>query len=48
MILHTLQDRLTQKLGAKVSVTQNAKGRGKLIIEYKNEKELEIILAHVH
>lgn len=47
-VLSTLQDRLTQKLGAKVTVTQNAKGFGKLIIEYKNEKELENVLAHLH
>ena len=44
-IMHALQDRLTQKLGVKVSVTQNAKGSGKLTIEYKNEKELENVLA---
>lgn len=48
IILHTLQDRLAQKLSAKVSVTQNAKGRGKLVIEYRNEKELETILTHLH
>ncbi len=48
IVLHTLQDRLMQKLGVKVSVTQNAKGRGKLIIEYNNEKELENLLSHLH
>lgn len=47
-ILHTLQDRLTQKLGVKVMITQNAKGRGKLIIRYKDEKELEKVLTHLH
>lgn len=47
-ILHTLQDRLTQKLGVKVIVTQNATGRGKLIIRYKDEKELEKVLTHLH
>ena len=46
--LHTLQDRLSQKMGVKVSVFQNAKGRGKLIFEYKNERELENILAKMH
>jgi ParB family chromosome partitioning protein len=46
IILHTLQDRLTQKLGAKISVMQNAKGRGKIVIRFKNEDELEDILAH--
>lgn len=44
-ILHTLQDRLTQKLGAKVSVAQNNKGRGKIVIRYRNEKELETLLS---
>jgi ParB family chromosome partitioning protein len=44
-ILHTLQDRLTQKLGAKVSVAQNNKGRGKIVIRYRNEKELESLLS---
>jgi ParB family chromosome partitioning protein len=47
-ILHSLQDRLTQKLGTKVSVTQNTSGRGKLIIQYRNEKELEKLLTHLH
>ena len=48
IVLHTLQDRLKQKLGVKVSITQNIKGRGKLVIRYKNERELEEILAHLH
>lgn len=45
IILHTLQDRLRQKLGLKVSVSQNAKGRGKVVIRYKNQDELDEILA---
>lgn len=45
IILHTLQERLQQKFGAKVSVMQNTKGRGKLIISFQNEAELEKILA---
>ena len=48
IVLHTLQDRLMQKLGVKVSVTQNAQGRGKLTIRYRNEKELENILTRLH
>lgn len=47
IVLHTLQDRLSQKLGVKVSIIQNAKGRGKLTIEYRNEKELENVLTHL-
>ncbi len=46
-ILHTLQERLTQKFGAKVNVMQNASGRGKVIIQYRNEKELEKLLAYL-
>jgi ParB family chromosome partitioning protein len=48
IVLHTLQDRLIQKLGLKVSVSQNAQGRGKLVIRYKNEKELEGLLSRLH
>lgn len=48
MVLNTLQDRLSQKFGTKVSVTQNAKGRGKLIIKYNSEAELEGILTHIN
>lgn len=47
IVLNTLQERLSQKFGAKVSVTQNVKGRGKLIIKYNSEEELEGILAHI-
>lgn len=47
IVLHSLQDRLMQKLGVKVSVTQNAQGRGKLTIRYKNEKELEGLLSRL-
>ena|SRR3990167_3178832 len=47
IVLHTLQDRLMQKLGTKIAITQNAQGRGKLVIQYKNEKELEAILARI-
>lgn len=41
IILHTLQNHLKQKFGVKVTATQNAKGRGKLVLHYRNEKELE-------
>ena len=41
---HALQDRLAQKFGLPVSVTQNAQGRGKIIIRFKSEDELEAIL----
>ena len=45
MILHDAQSQLSQQLGMKVSVTQNAKGRGKIVIAYRNEAELQRILA---
>jgi len=47
VVLSTLQERLTQKIGAKVSITQNTKGRGKLVIKYNSEAELEGILTHL-
>lgn len=43
-ILYAVQDRLKQSLGTKVMVSQNAAGRGKLVIYYKNSDELERIL----
>lgn len=46
--LHTLQDRLSQQLGTKVSVTQNASGRGKLVIQYNSEEELERVLTYLN
>lgn len=48
IVMHSVQDRLMQKLGVTVTVTQNAKGRGKLIIRYRNERELESLLAKMH
>lgn len=47
VVLSTLQERLTQKLGAKVMITQNSKGKGKLIVRYNSEAELEGILTHI-
>lgn len=47
IVLHTLQDQLKRKLGVAVSIMQNKKGRGKLIIEYANEKELEMVIAKI-
>ncbi|OGT42604.1 MAG: chromosome partitioning protein ParB [Gammaproteobacteria bacterium RIFCSPHIGHO2_12_FULL_40_19] len=47
-VLHTLQERLRQKMGVKVSVLQNAKGSGKLVFQFRNEKELENILSKMH
>ncbi len=46
-VRHDLQDELSQFLSVDVSVTQNAKGNGKLVISYKNEDELNRILSKI-
>lgn len=38
---------LTDRLGAKVNLQQNAKGKGKLVISYNSLDELEGILEHI-
>jgi len=42
-----LQKSLSNKLGAKVSLQHNVKGKGKIIIKYNNLEELENILTHM-
>ena len=42
-----LQDDLSQRLGAKVSIQHSAKGRGKLVLSYNNLDELDGILSHI-
>jgi ParB family chromosome partitioning protein len=42
-----LQTRLTERLGAKVTLQHNAKGRGRLVIQYSNLEELEGVLTHL-
>jgi len=42
-----LQDRLADKLCARVKLTHNARGKGKLVIAYNSADELEGILAHM-
>jgi len=42
-----LQDRLADKLCARVKLTHNARGKGKLVIAYNSPDELEGILAHM-
>ena len=46
-ILHDLQDQLSHFLSVDVSVSQNAKGNGKLVISYKNEDQLNSILSKI-
>ena len=43
-----LQSRLTDTLGAKVSINHSKRGKGKLVIEYNSLDELDGILAHIH
>lgn len=42
-----LQDELSEKLGAAVSIQHSAKGAGKLIFKYNSVDELDGILAHL-
>jgi ParB family chromosome partitioning protein len=42
-----LQDKLAEKLCARVKLTHNAKGKGKLVIAYNSVDELDGILEHL-
>jgi ParB family chromosome partitioning protein len=42
-----LQDDLSERLGAKVALQHNAKGKGKLVISYNTLDELDGILEHI-
>jgi ParB family transcriptional regulator, chromosome partitioning protein len=41
------QQNLSEKLGAKVAIRHNARGKGKIVIHYHNLEELAGILAHI-
>ncbi len=45
--IQRLQDHLAEKLCARVSLTHNAGGRGKMVIAYNSTDELEGILEHM-
>lgn len=45
--VRSLENNLTDKLGAMVKIQQSAKGKGKLVISYNNLDELEGILGHI-
>jgi len=45
--IRRLQEDLSEKLGAAVQVQHGAKGKGKLVIQYNSNDELEGILAHI-
>jgi len=42
-----LQDKLSDQVGAPVSIQHNAKGKGRLILKYNSLDELEGILDHI-
>jgi len=42
-----LQDELAEKIGAPVQIEYNAKGKGRLVINYNSLDELDGILAHI-
>ena len=42
-----LEDSLTQKLGAKVSIKHTKSGKGRLVIAYTNSDELQGILDRI-
>jgi len=42
-----LEESLADKLGAKVNIQYNTKGKGKLVVEYNNLDELDGILEHI-
>ncbi|MCC5858865.1 MAG: ParB/RepB/Spo0J family partition protein [Ectothiorhodospiraceae bacterium] len=44
--IRRLQDDLSERLGARVSIQQGRRGKGKLVIQYSSLDELDGILAH--
>lgn len=42
-----LEDELSEKVGARVAIQCNAKGKGKLVISYNTLDELDGVLAHI-
>jgi ParB family chromosome partitioning protein len=45
--IRLLQESLSERLGARVSIQHNASGKGKLVIQYNSLDELDGILDHV-
>lgn len=45
--IRRLQQDLSERVGAKVAINHNAKGKGKLVIEYGSVDELDGILKHI-
>lgn len=45
--VRALQQQLSEKIGAKVSIQNRTPGKGRLVIEYRNLDELDGILSHI-
>jgi ParB family chromosome partitioning protein len=45
--VRNLENDISERLGARVSIRQGARGKGKLVISYNSLDELEGILAHI-
>jgi ParB family transcriptional regulator, chromosome partitioning protein len=45
--IKSLQDQLSEKIGAPVIIQHSAKGKGKLVLKYNNLNELDGILSHI-
>jgi ParB family chromosome partitioning protein len=45
--IQSLQEQLSEKLGAEVQIDHGQKGKGKLLIKYSSLDELDGILAHI-
>lgn len=45
--IRALQDDLSERLGARVSIAHGERGKGKLVIEYSSLDELDGILGHI-
>jgi len=43
-----LEQGLADKIGAKVAISHNKKGKGKLVISYENLAKLEEILSKIN
>lgn len=46
--IKSLEDDLSAKIGARVAIQCNAKGKGKLVISYNSLDELDGVLEHIH
>lgn len=45
--IRRLEQDLAEKLGAKISISQQKNGKGKLVIQFNNNDELEGVLGHI-